>query len=178
MIFSSARNVLRRSSKNKISDLLFYAVEHQYHIIITTTTSTNNIVITIIIVHQISDMSFSIGYERLIEESSVSERTEVQSRWQWLYCNGYWLYPNVLLQWLLVMVIGYGYQLWQWVMIMTTGISNGFYNGFGNVNGNGKSNDHASVMINKTILFCYQFIQMSLENLCSSQSFTASSELL
>ena len=76
----------------------------------------------------------------------------------------------VVLQWLLVisqcfiaMVIGYGYQLWQWVMIMTTGISNGFYNGFGNVNGNGKSNDHASVMINKTILFCYQFIQTSNE---------------
>ena len=31
----------------------------------------------IIIIVQISDLSFSIGYERLIEESSASERTEV-----------------------------------------------------------------------------------------------------
>ena len=28
-------------------------------------------------VAQISEMSFSIGYERLVEESSASERTEV-----------------------------------------------------------------------------------------------------
>ena len=35
------------------------------------------LVIIIIIIVQISDLSFSIGYERLVEESSASERTEV-----------------------------------------------------------------------------------------------------